>query len=91
MIDMTERQAREVLTRVLRDASVFHLRDQGLETAFIDGHYDAGFEEIALDSLAAMEVCLSLEAGWDSELVPDDLYRAGTIGGLARMLVVPKA
>ncbi len=83
----SERQAREILTRILRDASVFYLRNKELETAFIEGHYDASFNEVEIDSLAIMEICLSLEVGWGSELVPDDILSVETIGKLACMLL----
>jgi acyl carrier protein len=40
-----------------------------------------------VDSLAAMEICIALEANWGTALVPEDLQRVGSLQALVRIVV----
>lgn len=83
---MTESEIRLSIAELLRDAGIFHLRDENVERAFIDGSYDAHLDQIGIDSLAAMELCIGLEVHWGSTLVPEDLNRVGTLQSLVRIV-----
>jgi len=76
-----------VITEVLRDSGVFDLRDQNVEKEFIDGCYDARLEVMDIDSLAAMEICIALEANWDTPFMPEDLLRVGSLQTLVRIVL----
>jgi acyl carrier protein len=39
-----------------------------------------------MDSLAAMEICIGLEANWGAVIVPDDLRRIGSLANLVRIV-----
>jgi acyl carrier protein len=83
---MIETQIRASLTEIFRDLGVFFLRDRNVEKQFIDGCYDANLEELNVDSLAAMEICIALEANWGATIVPDDLHRVGSLQALVNIL-----
>lgn len=83
---MTDREIRSSLAELLRDAGIFHLRDEEVEQAFIDGSYDADLEQLDMDSLAAMELCIGLETNWGTTLVPEDLNRVGNLQSLVQIL-----
>jgi acyl carrier protein len=84
---MTATDIRMSIIEVLWDSGVFSLRDQNVEKEFIDGRYDAKLEELDVDSLAAMEICIALEANWGTSLVPEDLQRVGSLQALVRVVL----
>ena len=69
---------------MLRDSSVSFLRDENVEEEFIVGRYDVNLDQLVVDSLAAMEICIALEANWGIALVPEDLQRIGSLQALVR-------
>jgi acyl carrier protein len=79
---MTVTEIRRTLIEVLRDAGVSFLGDAKLENAFIDGRFDVNLDQLEVDSLAAMEICIALEANWGMAIVPEDLNRIGSIQAL---------
>ncbi len=87
---MTETELRAAMVEMFRESGVFHLRDNDFESAFVDGKYDARLDELDIDSLAAMEICIALEANWGTALVPEDLQRVGSLQALVR-IVMPAA
>jgi len=42
---------------------------------FIDGKIDATFDELKLDSLARMELCIAIEVSLGVSLAPEELER----------------
>jgi acyl carrier protein len=84
---VTETEIRASITEVFRDSGVFHLRDQNVEKEFIDGRYDANLDELYIDSLSAMEICIALEANWGTALVPEDLQRVGSLQALVKVVL----
>ena len=58
---MTESDVRTIIVDALEYASVFGLRDAGLTQPFLNGEQDARLDELAIDSLAIMELCIALE------------------------------
>lgn len=83
---MDKTQISAALVEVLRESGVFHLRDHDLENQFVAGVYDANLNELDIDSLAAMEICIALEANWGTALVPEDLHRLGTLQALVKTI-----
>jgi acyl carrier protein len=85
-LHMTDSELRSAIAALLREAGIFYLRDGNLEQAFIDGSFDAELEQLDIDSLAAMELCIGLEVNWGSALVPEDLNRVGSLQSLVRVV-----
>jgi acyl carrier protein len=83
---MSDSEIRTAIAALLRDAGIFYLRDENVERDFIDGSFDAALEQLRFDSLAAMELCIALEANWGSALVPEDLNRVGSLQNLVRIV-----
>jgi acyl carrier protein len=84
---MKETEIRRALAEVFRDSSVFFLQDENVEEQFIDGRYDVTFDQLDVDSLAAMEICIALEANWGTALVPEDLQRVGSLQTLVSVVM----
>jgi acyl carrier protein len=84
---MKETELRRALAEVLRDSSVFFLRDESVEEQFIDGRYDVPLDQLDVDSLAAMEICIALEVNWGTALVPEDLQRVGSLQTLVGVVM----
>ncbi|HET6621064.1 MAG TPA: phosphopantetheine-binding protein [Dongiaceae bacterium] len=83
---MSDSEIRTAIAELLRDAGIFYLRDENVERDFIDGSFDATLDQLRFDSLAAMELCIALEANWGSALVPEDLNRIGSLRNLVRIV-----
>lgn len=75
----TEREIRQIILDGLQAGSVFRVKDMGLTDAFLAGTADATFEELEVDSLAAMELCIAVELGTGVSLAPDDLEKIGSL------------
>lgn len=70
---------RTLLAEILIDSGIFYLRDHGLEDKFIAGEIDPNFEEMDIDSLATMELCIALETSWNLAVVPEDIHSLGSL------------
>jgi acyl carrier protein len=83
---MLDTELRRTLVMLLRQANIGTLRDGDLEAAFIAGTIDMAIEDLGMDSLAAMELCIGMEVSLGSDLVPDDLWRLGRLSALVAAL-----
>ena len=83
---MTDQEARSVLAELLRGAGIYFLRDEEREQDFIDGAYNPDLDQLDMDSLAAMELCIELEVNWGSTLVPEDLNKVRSLQNLVRVV-----
>ena len=83
---MNEAEIRQMLVEALQSASVFGLRNNGWTEAFLAGTRDVAFDDLEMDSLGAMELCIAVEVNTGVSIVPDDLADLGTLGGLVRAI-----
>ena len=74
------------LAERLEECSIFALRNRGLTESFTSGAIDYPLDELEMDSLAEMELCIAIEVGTGVSLVPEDLRAYGTVGRLAAAL-----
>ncbi len=81
---MKTTEIRRSLAEVFRELRPYFLRDEKLEEEFINGCFDVNLDQLVVDSLAAMEICIALEANWGIALVPEDLQRIGSLQALVR-------
>jgi acyl carrier protein len=79
---VTEAEIRQMLVEALHEASVFGLRNNGWTDEFLAGARDVALEDLEMDSLGAMELCIAVEVNTGVSIVPDDLNAIGTLGGL---------
>ena len=76
--------------RAVRQALIDGLEAGGVSQAnairfrepFLDGRIDATLEELGLDSLARMEVCIAIEVALGISLAPEELHRYRSLGSL---------
>ena len=75
-----------MLVEALHSASVFGLRNNGWTSGFLSGTQDVPFDDLEMDSLGAMELCIAVEVNTGVSIVPDDLASIGTLGGLVQAI-----
>lgn len=79
---MDDRAVRTVLLEALESASVFTLRDRNLTDEFIAGR-DVPLTELDIDSLAGMELCISIEINTGVSIAPEELSDLGSLNQIA--------
>ena len=81
---MTDPEIRKIIIDALTYASVYRVADTGIAEPFIAGTADMRFDELEMDSLACMELCIALELNAGVSIVPEELDRIATLEGLVR-------
>ena len=84
-------EARELVVELLRLANIYTLRNRSAETTFVSGEVDFTLDELDMDSLAQMELCIALEVNIGMAIVPEDLPGIATLGGLAHAVLVRRS
>ena len=82
-----ERTVREALIEGLEAGGVGQASQVRFRQPFLDGTLDATFEELGLDSLARMEVCIAIEVATGVSLAPEELARYATLDALVADIV----
>ena len=80
---MNERAIREVFVEGLVAGAVHQINDVQTRKAYLDGTRDLTFDELAMDSLARMELCIAIEVGTGVSMAPEELGRYRSLGELA--------
>lgn len=83
---MSEQELRLMIAEALEYASVIAMQHKGLTAVFLDGGTDIPLEDLEMDSLATMELCIAIETNTGVSIVPDDLVRLGTLNRLVEAL-----
>jgi len=81
------RTVRQALIEGLEAGGVSEASQIRFRAPFIDGTLDATFEELALDSLARMELCIAIEVALGVSLAPEELQRYRSLDALADDLI----
>ena len=81
---MTEIEIRHIIADALDYAAVPGFRGSDLRARFVGGTRDIGFDELDIDSLAAMELCIALETNSGVSILPSELPRFPSLGALAK-------
>lgn len=79
---MTEHEIRTVIIEAMNYANVVGMRDQNTITLFLEGSEDIAFNQLGMDSLAKMELCIAIEDKTGVSIVPDELQKFGTLNQL---------
>jgi acyl carrier protein len=79
--------ARRTLLDALIYANVGGVRDPVLRQAFLDGATDIRLNELEIDSLAIMELCITVEANSGVSITPDQLQKMGSLGEIVALMV----
>ena len=83
---MNEREIRLILADGLEAGAVHQVSNVSIREAFLAGTRDLTFEELEMDSLAKMELCIAIEVGTGVSLAPEELGRFAAIGEIVAML-----
>ena len=83
---MDERAIREIFVDGLVAGAVHQINDVATRKAWLDGTRDLRFDELEMDSLAKMELCIAIEVGTGVSLAPEELGRFAAIGEIVAML-----
>lgn len=75
---------RQVLVDGLEIGSVALIYEPSVRAPFLAGAADVPLEQLEMDSLARMELCIAIEVETGVALTPDDLAAYATLGDLAR-------
>lgn len=81
---MTECEIREMIADALDYASVPRFRGSELRAKFVAGTHDVLFEQLEIDSLAAMELCIAVETNVGVSILPAELPEFNSLGGLVK-------
>lgn len=69
----SERILRQHLVRLIHQAGIFGLRDDDLEDPFISGDVNPSLEDIGIDSLSELELCIGIENELGVTISPAEL------------------
>jgi len=83
---MTGSERRRFVVSALEQANVLAIRTHPARAAFLDGAADIEFSDLAMDSLARMELCIFIEVNARIEITPDQLNGISSLAGLEKML-----
>jgi len=84
-----KRELRKALVQMLYVAGIFGLRDDNLESEYIEGKIDPGMDNIGIDSLSEMELCIAIERRWGVSIVPEELGSLKTLNGIIERVGKP--
>ena len=79
---MTDSEIRQVIADALRYAAVPSFRGSKREAQFVSGEADIRLEDLDIDSLASMELCIAIETNAGASILPQDLEKIGSLGEL---------
>lgn len=80
---MTNLGIRRLVSEALEYASVPGFSGGDKQEAFLQGA-DISLDDLEIDSLAAMELCIAIETNLDVTLLPAELPALGSLNGIVR-------
>lgn len=84
---MTDGEIKNFLVDALNSANVIGILDDKRIPGFLDGHEDIPFSELDIDSLAKMELCISIEVFTGVSISPDELVYFKTMSKLVDFIM----
>ena len=81
---MTEQEIRTIIVEALEYANVFSTCDADIISLFLNGGKDIALNQIDMDSLATMELCIAIEVNTGVSIVPDELQKVNTLNRLVK-------
>lgn len=83
---MTKEEARSIVLEAARVANASGISDPPQSAKFLTGETDFGIDDLELDSLGVMEMCIALELETGIPLDPEDLRSIDTLQQLANLI-----
>lgn len=76
---MTDEQAREIVLEAVDSASIGGIREHPSLPGFRQGAEDILLSGLDVDSLAAMEFCISIELATGLSISPDEIFTVDSL------------
>lgn len=83
---MSVTNARQFVADAVRKANIIGIRSHPNFQAFLEGTGDVNFGDLEMDSLARMELCISIEIGTGVEITPDQLDEIKSLAELVKRI-----
>ena len=83
---MTDADIRQMIAAGLEQGSCFALRNHGWTESFLAGRRDVAFDEMDIDSLAVMELCIAIEVESGVSILPEELVQCDTLGAVVTLV-----
>ena len=74
------------LIKIFDDASISEIREDQVKKDILSGDLDLLFDNIDMDSLACMEICIGIELEIGTTLTPYELLETGSLQNVAKMI-----
>ena len=85
---MSNDEIKKLLITMLDEENISELRDKSSQQAFINGELDIAFDDLDMDSLASMELCIAIELELGVSIVPEQLSQLRSLKGLAQEIQI---
>jgi acyl carrier protein len=83
---MNDREIRVAIVNGLTQATAILFRDAEISEEFIAGQADMRIEDMELDSLSIMELCISIEIDTGVSILPEEMVHVENLNELARII-----
>ena len=80
---MTDADIRQMISNGLEQGSCFALRNNGWKEDFLAGRRDVAFQDMDIDSLAIMELCIAIEVELGVSILPEEMAEVATLDAVA--------
>ena len=82
MVDISAEQ-RALLADILYASGIYSLREEGLEQQYISGNISPSLADLNIDSLAEIELCVSIESELNVSFSPEQIRGWRSVEDLA--------
>ena len=79
---MNNDEIKKVLIKMMGEVNIFSLYSAASQQAFVSGKQYTIFEDLNMDSLASMELCIAIELELGVSIVPEQLSQLSCLDGL---------
>lgn len=83
---MNDQEIRVAIVNGLAQAMAILFRDAEISEDFIDGKADMRIEDMQLDSLSIMELCISIELDTGASILPEEMMQIESLEQLVGVI-----
>ena len=83
---MNNIEIRKRMIPILDEVNISELRSVSDQQDFINGELDLAFDEMDMDSLFSMELCIAIELELGVSIVPEQLNQLRSLQGLVQKI-----
>ncbi len=83
---MNDRDIRVAIVNGLHQASAILFKDADISEEFVAGKADMRIEDMQMDSLSIMELCISIELDTGVSILPEEMVQIESLEALVRVI-----